>query len=40
MFPLLMRMGIVPKETCERCADLSWGSKRADAGSSLGDDDS
>jgi hypothetical protein len=23
-FPLLMRLGVVPPETCERCADLTW----------------
>jgi len=35
-FPLLMRLGLVSEETCERCADLSRGSgKSAVAASSL-----
>jgi hypothetical protein len=31
LFPLLMRMGLVPEETCRRCADLSGGRRSSEA---------
>lgn len=31
IFALLMRMGVIPPEVCERCNDL-WGTNRADLG--------
>jgi Domain of unknown function (DUF4395) len=27
MFALLMRAGVIPREVCERCADLDWGGR-------------
>jgi hypothetical protein len=33
IFALLMRMGVIPPEVCERCNDL-WGTNRADLGTS------
>jgi Domain of unknown function (DUF4395) len=24
IFALLMRVGVIPREVCERCADLGW----------------
>jgi Domain of unknown function (DUF4395) len=27
MFALLMRVGVIPREVCERCADIGWGGR-------------